>query len=582
MTARIVGAAVLSALAIFALAFEVAAWPSSGRLDVAATFSGACSMRVTGVGPASAAAGIRAGDVVNLKNADYNSRLILVMQTNSTALVGRAGERVALPVARGGGLSMVSVALGNHDPTLTFGAALFFKVFFLIIGMFALWRGRDLASLFLGIWTLGLLVPLPVAWFAPLDASGRLTGTAVSSFLWTYSPIPLYFIIESLSRGIVPRAAILTARWLLFAFQTPTIFETVVNAVARVSTGCVLLPMRTLNDIGFIAVQLVLVAFFVLSYVAARGEQRQRVHWVFWSFIISRFGVLANLLGRIVGHPLNLYGIEWLTVMVFPAGCAYAILRHKLMDINFVINRAIVYTVLTTAVVGIFLALEAVLQHFEVGRGVSLAVEIALAVGIGLSMNTVHQRAQAAIERILFSRKHRAEAALTNLADEAAFIENSDALLRRVVKEIASSLRAKDVAIYERSDGASRLTCASDGSRLPPDADADDPAFTGLRKSHGEVDLSGLTSGLGPSGYAFPMSVRGRLFGALVCGPREDDEPYAPDERALLRHVAREVAAEIHLIRSRDLAELAQAIASGKISADAARERARELTAISE
>jgi len=575
-------AAAFSALAILALALELVAWPTSARLNLSAVFQGSCGVRISAVGPAAAAAGLRAGDTVNLPATDARSRLVLVLQSESPSEAGQIGDKIVLAVQRAGRTLMIPAPLAARDPLSSFAGDLIFKLFFLVLGIFVLWRGRDLASLFLGIWTLGLLVPLPIGWFGAWSDGGRLSFSTLSAFLWVYSPIPLYLIIESLARSVIARPVIIGTRAVLGALMVPSLFEVCVNAVTRVTTGCVVLPTRQLSDFAFIAVQIVMVLFFVLSYIAARGEQRQRIQWVFWSFIVSRFGVLANLLGRMVGHPLELYNIEWLTVMIFPAGCAYGILRHKLMDVNFVINRAIVYSILTTVVVGFFLALEALLQHFSVARGLSLIVEIALAVGIGLSMNTVHQRVEAAIERVLFTRKHRAEAALTTLADEASFIESPDALMRRTVGDISSQLRAKDVGIYERRDGAYRLTCSSDRAQLPETIDADDSAFIRLRKSLGEVDLEELTSKLGAGGYAFPLSVRGRMFGALICGPREEDDDYAPDERELLRHVAREVAAELHLIRSRDLADLAQAIASGTLTPEDARKRARELTMTSE
>lgn len=50
-----------------------------------------------------------------------------------------------------------------------------------------------------------------------------------------------------------------------------------------------------------------------------------------------------------------------------------------------------------------------------------------------------------------------------------------------------------------------------------------------------------------------------------------------PDERNLLRHLAREVAAELFIIRARDQRELLQAIATELIDADKASERARLL-----
>lgn len=539
-------------------------------------------MRISAVSGTNAVAGVRVGDRVDLPATDYLSRLVLVMQSDSPNLVGQVGDKVVLAVRRGAAETKVPATLTERDPASTFAFNLVFKVFFLVLGIFVLWRGRDPASLFLGVWTLGLLIPLPVAWWGAFGDSGRLAGSIASAFLWTYSPLPLYFIIESLSIGMVPRPVVIAARWLMFLTVLPAMFEVVVNALGRVLNGCAVASFAGVNGVLFVATQIVMVTFFVLAYVLARGEQRQRVHWVFWSFIISRFGVLANLLGRALGHPLHTYDIEWLTVMVFPAGCAYGILRHKLMDVNTVINRAIVYTLLTTVVVGIFLALEALFQHFEVSRGLSLIFEIALAVGIGLSMNTVHQRVETLIERLLFNRKHQAESKLATLAEEAAFIENPETLLRRTVREISEAIRAKNVAIYERIYGAYRLLSSSDGTVLPAQADSDDPAFVRLRKSLADVDLHGLSSELGTRGYAFPLSVRGRLFGALVCGAREDDEPYSPDERELLHKVAREVAAELHLIRSRDLSQLARDIATGKVTNEEARERARELTITSE
>lgn len=577
MKGRVVFASVLSALAIVAFALEVSAWPSTARLGVGGTFAGASDLRVTTVAAANAVPGVRVGDLIDLRATDYLSRLVLVTQNASPMLAGQLGETIHLAVRRGNSDVQTSGTLTARDPISTFASGLMFKLFFLVIGIFVLWRGRDLASLFLGIWTLGLLVVLPGAWWGAFSEPARLVASVVSSFLWVYSPVPLYFIIESLSHGVLPRPVIIVARWLMLSMMIPEIFEVVINATARVATGSAIAPIGAFNNVMFIGSQIVMATFFLLSYVAVRGEERQRVHWVFWSFIVSRFGVLANLLGRLFGLPLHLHDLEWLTVMVFPAGCAYGILRHKLMDVNVIVNRAIVYTVLTTVVVAVFLTVEALFQHFEVARGLSLTFEIALAVGIGLSMNTVHQRVESAIGRLLFSRKHEAERKLATLAEEAAFIENPQTLLRRTVDEIAGVLQAKNVTIYERADGKYRLLSSTDGV-APAEIDSDDPAFVRLRKSLEDIDLSAVSSALGSGGYAFPLSVRGRMFGALVCGPRSEDEPYSGEERTLLHQVAREVGAELHLIRSRDLSELARDIASGKITPEQARQRAQELT----
>jgi len=72
------------------------------------------------------------------------------------------------------------------------------------------------------------------------------------------------------------------------------------------------------------------------------------------------------------------------------------------------------------------------------------------------------------------------------------------------------------------------------------------------------------------------MSVRGRLIGALVCGPRPAEQ-YTTDERELLAHVARQVGAAIHALRSLEHEKFVDSVASGRLDAASAREQARRL-----
>ncbi len=573
MRPRALGAAALTIAAVMLLAVEISSWSQSARFGPSIGAGSRCTPEIISADPKSAP-GLQSGDKILLPQMNLPARLAISYRS-SPVQTGRAGETIALRVARGDRNFTTAYRLQHDDSRLTFGGQLGFKLFLLVVGVFVLWRGRDRASLLLGIWCLDIAIALPDAWWGALSPQGRLAGGVVSAGLWTAGAPLLYLVIEAITRNVSRRVIVLT-RFAVVATTLPAFFDNTINAAAQTETGCKLLPLPlSIVSALFVTTQLVILGFFILSYSRSVGVQRQRVRWVFWAFLISRFGVLLNLMNRlpIVTHPIQLSGVEWLTVLIFPLGCAYAILRHRIIDVNFVLNRTLVYTILTTIAVGIFVLLENLLTKVAAGRGISLAVELCVALGLGFSFNALLKKTENVIERTLFRRKYEAARSLQRFCEEAGFMENADALLAQATKEIPRAVGASGAAFYERFDGSYRLIASSGGQPMPGEVGVDDPAFVRLRKHLSQVDLSGISSALGERGVAFALPVRGKLFGALLCGDRVDDETYAPDEIMLLRNVAHEVGAELHAIRARQRAELLDALMTGSIDLSTARAR---------
>lgn len=570
MNSRAIAASALTLAAVSLLIVEIVSWPQSARFGPTVVSASRCALAISGVDEADRATGLREGDAVLLQQMDLPARVALVYHYTLTQ-TGRAGETIRLVVQRGGRQLTIPYVLRHADSAATFAAQLGFKLFILVVGIFVLWRGRDRASLVLGIWCLGVAVALPDAWWGALSVGGRMLGGVSTAALWTCLPLVLYLVVESIATG-VSRRAVFIARTAMLLTVAPSLIVNTINTTAQAQTGCALFDLTPwMVNAAFTGSQLVIIGFFVVSYLRTTGLARQRVRWVFWAFLISRFGVLLNLLNRLATHPIHLSGIEWLTVMIFPLGCAYAILRHRIIDVNFVLNRTLVYTILTTFVVGVFVLLEDALNSIAVSRGVGLAVELAVALGLGLSFNALHKRTENALERTLFRRKHQAALALQQIADEAAFMENADALLARVTREIPSAVQATGAAVYERGNRGYTLVAETGQDSRPREVGIDDLAFVRLRKQLSEVDLSDVASELGSDGIAFAFAVRGQLVGALVCGRRVNGESFAPDEIAQLRNVAHEVGAELHAIRARQQMLLFDAIMEGKIDLQTAR-----------
>jgi hypothetical protein len=572
VNARGIALSAASLADLILVGIEIQSWPQSAGFTSSIQSVSRCVVRIVTVNAADAAAGLREGDDILLSRMTPPARTAIAWNGTPTQ-TGHAGDTIRLAVQRGNSVQFIAYKLRHTDTALKFAFQLGFKFFLLAIGVFVLWRGRERAATVLGIWCLGVGVGLPDAWWGGLPLGGRVFGGALTAALWTYSPLMLYLVVESIATG-VSRRAVLIARSAMLLAVAPALILNTVNATAQAQTGCALVNLTPWMVNGaFSAAQLVIIAFFAVSYLRTTGIARQRVRWVFWAFMISRFGVLLNLFNRLLVHPVHLSGAEWLTVMIFPLGCAYAILRHRIIDVNFVLNRTLIYTILTSVAVGIFVLLEHFLNSFAVSREGSLAVELAVALALGLSFNAVHKRTEQFLDRTLFRSKYEAANALRQLSEDAAYMENPETLLERATNEIPRVMGARGAAIYERVDGRFALAAATGLASLPPEVGVDDPAFVRLRKQLSQIDLSEVNSALGSDAIAFALAVRGQLTGAFVCGPRLNGETFAPDEIALLRNTVHEIGAELNAIRSREQSEILNALTAGTMDLVAARRR---------
>lgn len=569
MSARVLSAAACTVIASALLLTEALSWPQSARFGPLASTTLQCAVRVDAPTSADLAAGLRPGDVILLPQISMAARVAGVFHYTPTQ-AGRAGDVVRTVVQRGNQRLIIPYTLRHANDLWTFAGQMAFKILLLAISMLVLWRGKDRASLVLGIWCLTVGIALPDAWWGPLPLGGQMFGAIVTALFWTGSPFVLYLVVEAVTTGVSPRTLLFT-RSIMVLTIVPALIVNVIDATAQAVTGCELLPVTPwISNTAFVASQLVIIAFFALTYAKTRGLARQRVRWVFWAFLISRAGVLLNLINRIVVHPIHLSGFEWVTVLVFPIGCTYAILRHRIIDVNFVLNRTLVYTILTTLVVGIFILLENILHAAAASRNIGIAVDIIVALGLGFSFNAMHKRVEIAIERTVFRGKHESANTLRRLTEEAPFMESADALLQRAATDVRQASGATGVSIFERAEDGYRLTAAS-GHAAPPLVDIDDLGFVRLRKNRTCVDLSDVRSAIGSDGFAFAFVVRGALTGALVCARRSNGESYAPDEVALLANVAHELGTELHAIRGRERSDLLDALLDGSLNVNQAR-----------
>lgn len=279
----------------------------------------------------------------------------------------------------------------------------------------------------------------------------------------------------------------------------------------------------------------------VVAVRAASGAERPRVAWATGSLAVLYLFGIATVQSYFTTNAVLYYWILNAAWFVAPLGLMYALLNRRLLDVGFVLNRAAVFASVSLLVVGMFTLAEWALGGWlhSAGRVANVAVSAAIALALGLSLHQIHKRVDRVVDNVFFRKRHEDEHALKRFAREAAFITDADVVVERATKTL------------EQHTGTSSVEFAlHDGDGHYGSFNENDAALVTLRASHEILDLHLADTALNGE-FAYPMLARGRLVGALVLGPKNSGEPYAPDESAAIAQLAHSVGVALDLLGAR-------------------------------
>ena len=216
---------------------------------------------------------------------------------------------------------------------------------------------------------------------------------------------------------------------------------------------------------------------FILGTREATPAERHRLHWISFSLAIGFAGLLTGVAFEATGAPEERWIFLPLSLIAVPIGTTYAILRHRVLDVGFVVNRALVFGVISGIVVLAFGLLEWFLGKYlvDLGHVGSSFVEAMLALALALSLRQIHGRVDHFVDSVFFRQRHLAERALRRLAHEVAFIDNAGVLgagrsrpstttrVRPVARSISARANGNSCSVSRRS----RRPNASTRTTLP-------------------------------------------------------------------------------------------------------------------
>jgi len=321
--------------------------------------------------------------------------------------------------------------------------------------------------------------------------------------------------------------------------------------------------------ITIVSVVVVLVAL-ALAWRASSGTTRQRVAWIFAclgavyaasaSFsVVGLFGLQVDAIA---------VGVAQILVMsVASIGFSYAVLRRRVLDVGFAINRLSVYVLLGVGLLAVASAVQALLAPWlDLGRrSNSLLLDLAIA-GVLLALyGPLRALAERAVQRLLYPRWRATEAGLRRAIERAADVQGRDALLAHYGAALADYTGGAANAIYQCRAGqctrvAGNLDSAPE-SYLPAPAERDSLMV-------GRVPRS-LQALAGEYALLAPATHRGKLTGFLLLGGRPDQHRYRPDEARNIAAAASQLEQDLQA----DAQRLNRQLLEDKMAAE---QRARE------
>jgi hypothetical protein len=494
---------------------------------------------------AAAKAGLRSGDVVDIRPMSPGDRFRFF---NNLAY---RGEPVALYRSGNGALERI-VVVGNEplplEPTeyLTFAAWIWLALF----GAVLAWKRPDswetrILVLFLAIFPLSALLyepPIPGFGnaFSPwalfdcsLAALGAILGFSNGLLIW-----------YSMRFGQPASRLRRSLMWLGYGSITVAIAFNLLQLFAiwngapdprsLIFTDAPALWLTSLLPWAFI------IACGVATAQEARGIERQRYLWAFVPLVIAFFIYATEFPALVVGLPYALIWIRignWLTFLA-PLGLTYSLLSKRLLDIGFVLNRAVVFSVVSFVVLGVFVVVEWLLGDWmkNASHSTNLIVAAGVALVLGISIRTVHSRIERFVDSVFFRKRRDDEQSILKMAREAPYITDTDLLVARVRQTLLEHTNASAVDILIND------LCGRYGG-----IDENDPAFVQIRSDHTIVDLDSLDTAIDGE-WGFPMVARGRVMGAIVLGAKRSEEAYAPDEFATILQLAHSVGGALVLL----------------------------------
>jgi hypothetical protein len=272
-----------------------------------------------------------------------------------------------------------------------------------------------------------ILMPLPIVLFP----DGNIPPSRWRWVFWAYVALVVSFLValgQRDLRAFTDRRVVIDSNGSLSYLTGPY--------------GRVGADLNTAAAVAYVLCFLAMVAYQVVRFRLAKGDERQQLKW-----FLACGGTAVG--GLFLAAQFNVLSFLFACIVLLPLGIGFGILKYRLYDVDRLISRTLSYAIVTATLIGVFVGLVLLTTRvlpFSSPVGVAASTLAAAAL-----FNPLRTRIQRLVDRRFNRARYDAEATVADFAGRLRDAVDVDTVLDELSAATARSLEPAHVAVWVRA-----------------------------------------------------------------------------------------------------------------------------------
>lgn len=327
-----------------------------------------------------------------------------------------------------------------------------------------------------------------------------------------------------------------------------------------------------LNNIGLISFVAGSIIFIDSYFRYVPKEQRKPLRPILYCQLVSLTGILyitiINSINTFLIFIKPVMLLPGLLIVALPLAYGYSIFKYRLMDLQFIIKKSLIYGLISTSIAIIYILLVFGIGNMlkgALGENENEALSVFALVVIAFVFDPLKKRVQSAVDKVFYRERYDYQKALLDFSKILPLKLNVTQVMNSIVTTISSTMHVEKIAGVILDDDK-RPSCFV--KNLSEDLCLYSYYPSGiidlLRTGKNTLNINNLadqriynslspeeTSKLTKSGVHLivPMISNDRLIGYLSAGSKLSEKIYSEDDIELLNTVASQAAIAIENAR---------------------------------
>jgi hypothetical protein len=234
-------------------------------------------------------------------------------------------------------------------------------------------------------------------------------------------------------------------------------YESVTNPAGIPGAGSLLKMMGDIGGLALIASVLGSLASIVIRYRRAVVEVRQQLKWLTYAAGLVGLALVGSVLAEaLISSPGLASDVSNLLVTTslsaLPVAIGIAILKHRLYDIDLIINRTLVYGALTALLATTYFGIVVLLQGAIPAAGDSDLTIAGSTLAVAALFRPLRARVQGFIDRRFYRRKFDAQQTLESFSSRLRDDVDLDHLSADLLGVVRDTMQPEHASLWLRSE----------------------------------------------------------------------------------------------------------------------------------